>query len=125
MSYVDILGISFSEIVGDFGFKEFANKGGIRPFAVGATGYVGVIYFLIRALQGSTVLTVNTTWDGTSALIESLAAYILLGERFDDPFKYVGIAFIVIGLFLLRTPIMKERKFVFPNMFQTPSNKVL
>ena len=46
MSYVDIVCISLSEIVGDFGFKEFANKGGIRPFAVGATGYVGVIYFL-------------------------------------------------------------------------------
>jgi multidrug transporter EmrE-like cation transporter len=117
MSYIDILGISFSEIIGDFGFKEFANKGGIRPFAVGATGYVGVIYFLIRALQGSTILTVNSAWDGTSALIESLAAYILLGERFDDPFKYVGIAFIVIGLFFLRMPVMKEHTFVFPNLF--------
>jgi multidrug transporter EmrE-like cation transporter len=68
-------------------------------------------------LQGSTILTVNSAWDGTSALIESLAAYILLGERFDDPFKYVGIAFIVIGLFFLRIPVMKEHTFVFPNLF--------
>ena len=118
MSYVDIVCISLSEIVGDFGFKEFANKGGIRPFAVGATGYVGVIYFLIRALQGSTILTVNSAWDGTSALIESLAAYIFLGERFNDPFKYVGIAFIVVGLFILRMPVVNERKFVFPELFQ-------
>lgn len=118
MSYVDIVFLTFAEIVGDFGYKEFANKGGIERFAVGSIGYVGVIYFLIKSLQGSSVLLVNSAWDGISALIESLAAYVLLGERFDDPYKYIGIVFIIVGLFFLKLPVVNEHKFVFPKLFQ-------
>lgn len=117
MSYVDVLCITFAEIVGDFGYKEFANKGGASRFAIGTVGYVGVIYFLIRSLQGSTILLVNSAWDGISALVESIAAIVFLGERFDDPRKYVGVIFIVIGLFFLKMPVVNERKFVFPKMF--------
>jgi hypothetical protein len=46
MSYVDIGILCLTEIVGDFGYKEFADKGGISNFAVGTTGYIGLIYFL-------------------------------------------------------------------------------
>ena len=48
MSYQELLPLIFAEIVGDFGYKEFANKGGIKNFAIGSVGYVGVIYYLIR-----------------------------------------------------------------------------
>ena len=115
MSYQGILLLTLSEIVGDFGYKEFANKGGFKPFATGTIGYIGVIYFLISSLQGSQVLLVNAAWDGISALVESLAAFFLLGERFDDPLKYFGIILIVIGLFFLRMPMVSPHKFIFPN----------
>ena len=117
MSYVDILLLSFAEIVGDFGYKEFANKGGINNFSIGTIGYVAVIFCLIKSLQGSSVLLVNAAWDGISALLESIAAIVILGERFDDPYKYVGIAFIIIGLFFLRMPIVNKDKFIFPKFF--------
>ena len=119
MSYADILLLSFAEIIGDFGYKEFANKGGIRNFSVGTLGYIGVVYCLIRSLQGSSVLLVNAAWDGVSGLIESVAAIVILGERFNDPYKYLGIAFIVIGLFFLRMPIVNEKKFIFPKLFNS------
>ena len=99
MSYIDIGLIVITEIVGDFGYKKFTEKGGIENFAVGTIGYIGVIYTLIRSLQGSQVLLVNAAWDGLSALVESIAAIIILGEGFDDPWKYVGIIFIILGLF--------------------------
>jgi multidrug transporter EmrE-like cation transporter len=117
MSYVDLTGLIFTEILGDFGFKEFADKGGIKNFLTGIIGYVGVIYYLIRSLQGSTVLLVNAAWDGLSALVESLAAIIILGERFDDPYKYLGILFIILGLFFLKLPVVNENKFIFPKFF--------
>lgn len=117
MSYVDIGILSFAEIIGDFGYKEFANKGGIQNFAVGTVGYIGVIYALIRSLQGSQVLLVNAAWDGISALIESIAAIIVLGERFDDPWKYFGIILIICGLFFLKMPVVNEHKFIFPKFF--------
>ena len=117
MSYVDLGALILTEIVGDFGYKEFADKGGIKNFFVGTTGYIGVIYFLIRSLQGSQVLLVNAAWDGLSALLESIAAMIVLGERFNDPWKYLGILFIIIGLFFLKLPVVNEHKFVFPKLF--------
>ena len=117
MSYADVICLTFAEIIGDFGYKEFANKGGIERFSVGTLGYIGVIYFLIKSLQGSQIILVNTAWDGMNALVESLAAIIFLGERFDDPKKYIGVAFIVVGLFFLKLPVVNERKFVFPELF--------
>jgi multidrug transporter EmrE-like cation transporter len=117
MSYLDIGALCLTEIIGDFGYKEFANKGGIKNFAVGSIGYVGVIYFLIRSLQGSQILLVNAAWDGLSALIESIAAIIILGERFNDPWKYFGIFLIVLGLFFLKLPLVNEHKFIIPRFF--------
>jgi multidrug transporter EmrE-like cation transporter len=117
MSYVDVLALCLTEIIGDFGYKEYANKGGINNFAAGSIGYIGVIYFLIRSLQGSTILLVNAAWDGLSALLETLAAMIILGEKFHDPWKYFGIFLIISGLFFLKLPVVNEHKFIFPKFF--------
>ena len=113
MSYQELLPLIFAEIVGDFGYKEFANKGGIKNFAIGSVGYVGVIYYLIRSLQNSQVLVVNAAWDGLSALIESICAMIFLGERFEDPLQYLGVCFIISGLFFLKLPLVNKSKFSF------------
>lgn len=115
MSYQDITLLILTEIIGDFGFQKFANHGGLTPFAVGITGYIGVIYYLIRSLQGSHILLVNVVWDGLSALIETIAAMIILGEYFEDPWKYVGVALIIIGLFFLKVPLKRAKPFTFPS----------
>jgi len=117
MSYVDIGALCLAEIVGDFGLKEFANNGGANSFAIGSIGYVGVILFLIRSLQGSTILLVNSAWDGLSTLLESAAAFFILGERFADPMQYVGLLLIILGLFFLKLPVVNKRKFVIPEFF--------
>jgi multidrug transporter EmrE-like cation transporter len=97
--------LSISEIFGDFSLKKFANDGGIKHLGYGILGYVGVIFFLIMSLKGSNVMMVNAAWDGVSALIESIAAYVVLGERFTDPNQYIGLGLIVSGLFFLKIPI--------------------
>jgi multidrug transporter EmrE-like cation transporter len=117
MSLIDIAAISFSEIFGDFGFKEFANKGGLHSFLQGIIGYGFVIYFLIRSLQGSSIILVNTAWDGLSTLFSGLSAMVLLGERFDSPYQYIGFVFIIIGLFLLKMPVFRKNEFKLPNLF--------
>ena len=102
MSATNIALLSLAEIVGDFGFKDFARTGGLDGFAQGAVGYVGVIYFLIKSLAQGNVLYVNGMWDGSSAIFESLAAFIILGERFNHPMQYIAIGLIVTGIFMLR-----------------------
>ena len=115
MSLPEIIFLSIVEIIGDFGYKEFANNGGLIPFMIGTIGYIGVIIMLIVALQNSTVIMVNGAWDGVSGLIESISAYIFLGERFEHWFQYVGLIFISMGLYLLKIPLKKIKQFKFPN----------
>ena len=117
MSLVTIGTLTLFEIIGDFGYKYFANNGGLLSFAIGTSGYIGVVYYLIKNLQGSTLLLVNGAWDGISAIVESIAAMIFLGERFTSIFQYIGLIFIIIGLFLLRLPITKKTKVEFPKFF--------
>lgn len=97
--------LSITEVFGDFALKKYANEGGLNFLAYGLLGYVGVVYFLIQSLKGSSVLMVNAAWDGISAFIESLLAYFVLGERFSDPNQYIGIVLIVVGLFFLKIPM--------------------
>ena len=117
MSYVDIGALCMAEIIGDFGFKAFANNGGIKNFTTGFIGYIGVVWFLIKSLQGSTVLLVNAAWVGLSALIESAAAFFILGERLADPSQYIGLVLIIMGLFFLKLPVVNEHKFSIPEFF--------
>ena len=110
MSVVDIGLVSLAEIVGDFALKEYANGGSMFHLFVGVVGYIGVVIMLIVALKGSTVLLVNAAWDGISALIESLAAIILLGERFEHHSQYAGVVLIICGLYLLKLPMTRNKE---------------
>jgi multidrug transporter EmrE-like cation transporter len=105
MSLYSVGLLSITEIFGDFALKKYANEGGLLYLVYGILGYFGVVYFLIESLRGSSVLMVNAAWDGVSAFLESLMAFVVLGERFSDPNQYIGIGLIVLGLFFLKIPI--------------------
>jgi multidrug transporter EmrE-like cation transporter len=104
MSVLDISLLSLAEIAGDFGFKAFARTGTTTSFAQGTAGYIAVIYFLIRSLRVGNVLYVNGMWDGVSAVLESVAAYFLFGERLSNPVQYVGLVVVIAGIFMLHAP---------------------
>lgn len=115
MSVPQIFALSLVEIVGDFSLKQYANNnGGIHMLGIGLLGYVGVVIGLIISLQDSSVLMVNGAWDGMSALIESLAAILILGERFDNYLQYMGLGCIALGLYLLKIPWKKNHAFYIP-----------
>jgi hypothetical protein len=114
MSLPQIFALSTIEIIGDFALKQYANKGGLRNLAIGIVGYVGVVAMLIVSLQDSTILMVNGAWDGISTIIESLAAFVILGERFDNIWQYVGLIMIASGIYLLKIPWKKQHPFHIP-----------
>jgi multidrug transporter EmrE-like cation transporter len=114
MSLAQITALSAIEILGDFSLKNYANDKGILYLFTGIVGYIGVVIFLIVSLQGSSVILVNTAWDGISTLLEGFAAYVVLGERLNNYFQYVGFFLIVIGLFLLKIPIADSHPFHIP-----------
>ena len=41
-------------------------------------------------------------WDALSNLIESIAAYVILGERLEKVTNYVGLLLVVVGIVLLK-----------------------
>lgn len=105
--WTSLLLLCLVEVYGDFKFKAYARSGAneselTKLFIQGCVGYVGVIYFLIRMLHLKDVIWVNVMWDGGSALIETLFAYFMFGERLKQPMNYAGLALIVLGLFMLR-----------------------
>jgi multidrug transporter EmrE-like cation transporter len=105
MSLYSIGLLSITEVLGDFALKKYANEGGVTYLAYGLLGYAGVVYFLVQSLRGSSVLMVNAAWDGISAFIESVLAFIVLGERFSDPNQYIGVGLIIVGLVFLKMPL--------------------
>ena len=118
MSIPQIFALSVIEIIGDFSLKSYANDGDMKMLGLGILGYIGVVIMLIINLQGSSILLVNGAWDGMSTIIESVAAYVVLGERFDNYMQYVGLVIIVLGLYLLRIPWKKSHPFHIPKSTQ-------
>lgn len=111
MSLPQIIALSLTEIIGDTALKKYANGEGNYYLSLGALSYIGVVILLIINLQNSTLLMVNNAWDGTSSLLESIFAYIVLGERFDNYLQYLGVGSIIFGLYLLKIPLKKSHPF--------------
>jgi multidrug transporter EmrE-like cation transporter len=42
-------------------------------------------------------------WDGISGLMESVAAYVFLGDRLEKPVEYLGLGLTVVGIYLLKS----------------------
>ena len=103
MSITTIALISLAEIVGDFGFKGVARNPTLGYWTAGSLGYLGVIYFLIKALKTGNVMYVNGAWDGVSAIMGTIMAFLILGERLNTPEQYLGLGVIIIGIFLLKS----------------------
>jgi multidrug transporter EmrE-like cation transporter len=102
MSMLNLLALSLTEIFGDFQLKFFARSHKLGNLFGGLLGYTGVIFFLIRSLTQGNVMFVNAMWDGMSGVIESVAAYLILGERMDKWYQYLGIVFVAFGLVLMK-----------------------
>jgi multidrug transporter EmrE-like cation transporter len=102
MSLLRIGVLSVLEVFGDFMLKDYATTGFVSKLGLGAIGYVGVVMALIWSFHSGNVLLVNGIWDGMSGVIESVAAYFILGNRLSNPYQYAGLAMTVLGVFMLK-----------------------
>ena len=102
MSLSSIVMMSLFEIVGDFGWKGVARAPTVANWMAGSLGYLGVIYFLTRSLSVANVTYTNGMWDGVSALLSTLAAYFIFGERLNTSTQYLSLVLIIIGILVLK-----------------------
>jgi len=101
-AFSSVVLLSVVEIYGDFALRFYAQTNNITYLFHGIAGYVGVVFFLIQSLRHGNVLYVNGMWDGISSILESAAAYVVLGDRLEKPIQYVGLGLTVLGIFLLK-----------------------
>jgi|Laugresbdmm110sd_1035091.scaffolds.fasta_scaffold00260_15 multidrug transporter EmrE-like cation transporter len=103
-----LLCLCIIEIFSDFSLEKYANSlGGLNHLAAGVAGYMGVVFFLIKSLMGSSVLIVNTLYDGINSILVSLTAMLFFGQRLDNIYQYIGLFIIPIGLLLLKVKVKK------------------
>jgi len=102
MSLLRVGLLSLLEVFGDFMLKDYATTGVLSKLGLGALGYVGVVAALIWSFHTGNVLLINGMWDGMSSVVESLAAYLILGDRLSNPYQYAGLFMTVVGVFLLK-----------------------
>jgi hypothetical protein len=102
MSLLRVGVLSIVEVFGDFMLKDYASTGLLSKLGLGILGYVGVVAALIWSFQTGNVLLVNGLWDGMSSLIESLLAFIILGDRLENPIQYVGLCMTIVGVYMLK-----------------------
>jgi multidrug transporter EmrE-like cation transporter len=101
-SFLIITLLSLTEIYGDFSLQFYAQTNKVEWLAHGVLGYAGVVFFLIQALRSNNVLYVNGLWDGVSGVLESIAAYYILGDRLEKSAQYIGLLFVMAGILLMK-----------------------
>jgi len=95
--------VSLSEYIGDSNFKLYARSGQLNHLGMGLVAYAVMISFLIKALSRSNLIYANGMWDGVSAVITTVLAFLLLGERLTSIQQWIGLAMIIGGIFALHT----------------------
>jgi multidrug transporter EmrE-like cation transporter len=102
IGFLYIIALSAVEVYGDFALRFYAQTNKLHWLAHGVVGYAAVICLLIMSFKYNNVLYVNGMWDGISGIIESLAAYFILGDRFEKQSQYLGLAMIITGVALMK-----------------------
>ena len=106
MAFLDIVTLSLIEIFGDFNLLWYTQTNQVEFLYKGILGYIGVVYFLIQALRGGNLLYVNGMWDSLSTVFNSLAAFILLGDRLKTNSQYLGLMLIIVGIYMLKDGVL-------------------
>ena len=92
---------SIVEYVGDASFKMYTRLNSHFYLLLGILSYIILVYMLIHILKYSNVLQMNVQWDAMSIILETLLAYILLGEILSEPEQFIGFFLIVSGLIVM------------------------
>jgi len=100
--FVFVFLLAAVEIFADFNLRWYAGSGSLTNLASGLVGYAGVVSLLIKSFKYNNVLYVNGLWDGISSIIESIAAYVILGDRLKNTQQYVGLIMTVAGVALMK-----------------------
>jgi len=96
-----IILVSIVEYIGDSNFKFYTQTDKKLNLIIGIIAYAIMIPVLIVILRKTNIMYMNGLWDGVSVVIESLLAIIILHESLSNRTQYIGLLFIIIGIFAM------------------------
>ena len=102
VGFLYIIALSVVEVYGDFALRFYAQTNKLQWLAHGILGYAALVFLLVMSLKYNNVLYVNGMRDGISGIIESVAAYYILGDRLEKTSQYLGLGMIISGVVLLK-----------------------
>jgi multidrug transporter EmrE-like cation transporter len=100
--FIFVFFLAAVEVFADFNLRWYAESGSMLNLLSGVGGYGGVIALLLESFKYNNVLYVNGLWDGISGLVESAAAYYILGDRLKNTEQYIGLIMTVAGVALMK-----------------------
>ncbi len=98
---VSVILLVLTETFANVNLRWFAQTNVFNYLVQGVLGYVGVVFFMYRALSSANLLYINGLWDGVSAIVVSLTSYFLLGERLETGQEYAGLLLILAGMLFM------------------------
>ena len=98
---VSVILLVLTETFANVNLRWFAQTNVFNYLIQGILGYVGVVFFMLRALTSANLLYVNGLWDGVSAIVVSLTSYFLLGDRLETGQEYAGLLLILAGMLFM------------------------
>jgi len=101
MFILTIIILSFFEFIGDSNFKFFARTNHKQHLYIGLVAYMVMIFLLISSLKRGNIIFTNGMWDGISAIVTTVAAFVLFKERLSNAFQWGGLVLIIVGCVLL------------------------
>ena len=60
------------------------------------------MYCLIKSFKMGNVIYVNGMWDGMSTVLETIAAYLILGDRLNTKTQWIGLGMLIVGIIMVR-----------------------
>jgi len=96
-----IISLSLLEFVGDSNFKFFARTDRPLYLMFGLLAYVAMVGVLVAALKQGNIIFTNGMWDGVSAILSTVLAYVLYKERLSNNYQWTGLAMVIAGCGLL------------------------
>lgn len=82
--FLTILFIIFASLIeyfGDSNLKYYARTNELKYLFLGTNFYLIIVGLLVYILKFVNVSYMNLSWDGTSAILETLLAFILMGSN--------------------------------------------
>jgi multidrug transporter EmrE-like cation transporter len=96
----EVMSVAIIELLGDVSLQTYAKHDDPIGLTLGLASYGLMLTYWVKALRKEPLAWANSFWDGTSSLLTTAYAGIVLGEELSQT-QWLGTGLISLGIILL------------------------